>query len=392
MKTLDALLNRAQQYDVAAYGQIARRFQDMALGYAYAMLGDVHLAEDAVQEAFIETYINLSRVYGPGAFPAFLRKVVFKHCDRMIRMRRPEVMLDEAPSLPSPDTPEEDLRRRETARRIHRAIATLPLPERQAIVLFHINGRKRQEIAEFLDLPLETVIYRLRSAREKLREELDAVNPDRFDEIIAQPVEEAGEVAFSEIEAGEVDPELAMFVGKLKDASSMGINLLHYSLDVAHLAGLIAAEIGLDARLAQRAGLLHDIGKSSPNGGSHVERGVEIGSRYDEDPVIRDVIATHHEPNSGLTPYAFAVKAADVLSVQQESQTLEATVPQVIDLESTANMQAVQAAHAVRVLDEMWVLIRGTEAVDADTVADQIRVALGIDIPILVTVAPGVPS
>lgn len=386
MEAFSTLFNRAQQGDMAAYGHIVRRFQDMALGYAYAILGDVHLAEDAAQDAFIETCINLSRVYGPKAFPAFLRKVVFKHCDRVMRKRRPEVRLEEAPALPSPDTPEQDLERHETTRRIHRALMTLPLPERQAVVLFYINRRKRQEIAVFLDLPLETVIYRLRSAREKLRKELDAMNPDRFEEIIAQPVEKAGEVAFSEIEVEEVHPDLALYVGKLKDLSSMGINLLHHSLDVAHLAGLIAAELGLDVRLVQRAGLLHDIGKSVPDGKNHIERGVELGLQYNEHPVVRDVIATHHDTNERLSSYAFAVKAADFLAARQTSQTLEATVPQVIDLQSIADSQdGVQAVHAVRVSDEMWVLIRGSEDISADAFTDQIRNVLNVDIPIRIT-------
>ena len=120
MEAFDALLDSAQQGDMAAYGRIVRRFQNMALGYAYAILGDVHLAEDAVQDAFVETCLNLSRVYGPKAFPAFLRKVIFKHCDRAMRKRRPEVTLEDAPALPSPDTPEQDLERCETTRRIHR--------------------------------------------------------------------------------------------------------------------------------------------------------------------------------------------------------------------------------------------------------------------------------
>ena len=389
MEAFNALFNRAQQGNMAACGALVRRFQDMALGYAYAILGDVHLAEDAVQDAFIEPCLNMSRVYGPKAFPAFLRKVIYKHCDRVMRKRRPEVTLEDAPALPSPGTPEQELEHHETARQIHRAFMTLPLPERQAVVLFYINRRKRQEIAAFLDLPLETIIYRLRNARKKMRKEMDTMTPDHFEGIIAQPVEKAGKVAFTEIEAEEPHPDLALYVGKLKTLSSMGINLLHHSLDVAHLAGLIAAELGLNVRLAQRSGLLHDIGKSAPNGKNHVEKGVELGLQYNEHPVVRDVIATHHDKNDHLSAYAFAVKAADFLAAGQIPQPLEATVPQVINLQRVASAQdRVQAVHAVRVLDEMWVLIRGTEPINADAFADPIRNVLNVEIPIRITVAP----
>lgn len=387
METFDTLFHQAQQSNVVAYDHIVRRFQDMAVAYAYSVLGDVHLAEDAAQDAFVETYINLSRVYGPQAFPAFLRKVVFKHCDRVMRKRRPEVALEGAPFLLSAQTPEQDLERSETTQRIHRAFMTLPLPERQAVVLFYINRHKRQEIAAFLDLPLETVVYRLRSARKKLRKELDTMNPNRFEKITAQSVEESGQTAVSEIEAEGVHPDLALYVGKLKNRSSMNVNLLHHSLHVAHLSGLIAAEIGLDVRLAQRAGLLHDIGKAVDEGKGHIEEGVELGAKYNEHAVVRDVIATHHDKNESLSPYTFVVKAADFLSGEQTPETLESAVPQVIDLQSVADAQDLNAVHAVRVGDEMWVLVQGTEDVNTDTLTDPIRNVLQADVPIRMTVA-----
>lgn len=76
MEELQALLRQAQDGDVDAYGQLVRRFQDMAVGYAYTVLGDFHLAEDAAQEAFIEAYHNLCKVYGPRAFLAWLRQII----------------------------------------------------------------------------------------------------------------------------------------------------------------------------------------------------------------------------------------------------------------------------------------------------------------------------
>jgi RNA polymerase sigma factor (sigma-70 family) len=85
MEELKILLRQAQNGDVDAYGQLVRRFQDMAVAYAYSVLGDFHLAEDAAQEAFIEAYHNLPKVYGPRAFPAWLRQIVFRQCYRQRR-------------------------------------------------------------------------------------------------------------------------------------------------------------------------------------------------------------------------------------------------------------------------------------------------------------------
>src|SRR5688572_17651401 len=88
MEDLIALVMRAQACDLDAYGRLVQRFQDMAVGYAYAILGDVHLAEDVAQEAFIEAYTNLVKLRHPAAFSAWLRKIVFKHCDRLTRGKR----------------------------------------------------------------------------------------------------------------------------------------------------------------------------------------------------------------------------------------------------------------------------------------------------------------
>jgi DNA-directed RNA polymerase specialized sigma24 family protein len=88
VEELNRLFARAQVGDLEAYGRIVRRFQDMAVGYAYSLLGDFHLAEDAAQEAFIEIYLYLGRLYGPAVFPSWLRRAVFKHCDRVTRRRQ----------------------------------------------------------------------------------------------------------------------------------------------------------------------------------------------------------------------------------------------------------------------------------------------------------------
>ena len=83
MEDLESLIARTRNGDMDAYGQIARRFQDMAYGYAYSILGDFHLAEDAAQEAFLEAHRQLPKLREPSAFPGWFRRIVFKYCDRM---------------------------------------------------------------------------------------------------------------------------------------------------------------------------------------------------------------------------------------------------------------------------------------------------------------------
>ena len=88
MEKLTALVMRARAGELDAYGELVRRLQDMAYGYAYSILCDFHLAEDAAQEAFIQAYRDLEKLREPEAFPGWLRRIVFKYCDRTRRARR----------------------------------------------------------------------------------------------------------------------------------------------------------------------------------------------------------------------------------------------------------------------------------------------------------------
>ncbi|MBI1927955.1 sigma-70 family RNA polymerase sigma factor [Candidatus Poribacteria bacterium] len=135
------------------------------------VLGDFHLAEDAAQEAFIEAYPNLSKVYGPAAFPSWLRKIIFKHCNRLTRRKRLEtVPLEEAMDRPSDDSePIVALEAQEMKERVLAAIQALPEHERIATTLFYINGYSQNEIAEFLEVPQTTINSRLQSARRRLK-------------------------------------------------------------------------------------------------------------------------------------------------------------------------------------------------------------------------------
>ncbi len=134
MENLKSLIKKAQDGDLEAFGRIAWRFQDMAVGYAYSILGDFHLAEDAAQEAFIETYRCLSKINNPDTFPGWFRKIVFKHCDRLTRGKRVEtVPLKAAVEVASREKgPAETVLEQELKDSVLAAIQALP--ENQRIV------------------------------------------------------------------------------------------------------------------------------------------------------------------------------------------------------------------------------------------------------------------
>ena len=174
MDLLTKQVTAAQTGDQDAYAYMVRNFQDMAMGYAYALLKDFHLAQDAAQEAFIDAYLHLSQLREPAAFPGWFRTVVFKHADRIRRKHYgTNVSLDSVPEPPDPSlTPDADLEDRETKGQVHTALQSLPDHERQIATLFYISAYSRQQIADFLQVPMKSVIYRLRSARRLLKERM----------------------------------------------------------------------------------------------------------------------------------------------------------------------------------------------------------------------------
>ena len=108
MEELRSLISRAKSGDLEAFGAVVGRFKDMALGYAYSKLGSFDLAEDAAQEAFIQAYRDLPKLREPAAFPCWFRKIVFKHCDRLVRRRRlATIPLEDAAEI-ADDTPTPD--------------------------------------------------------------------------------------------------------------------------------------------------------------------------------------------------------------------------------------------------------------------------------------------
>ena len=173
MDEIVTLVKKARGGDLDAFGMIVKRFQDMACGYGYSILGDFHLAEDAAQEAFIEAFRNLRLLREPRAFSAWFRKILFKQCDRITRRKRPftvsldrEIVAEESKGLA------EVADRRELREEVLRQVRALPEHQRTATTLFYIDGYSQREVAEFLEVPVTTVKKRLHDSRRKLKERM----------------------------------------------------------------------------------------------------------------------------------------------------------------------------------------------------------------------------
>jgi RNA polymerase sigma factor (sigma-70 family) len=248
---LAELVISARDSDLDAYGEIVRRFQDMAYGYAYSLLGDFHLAEDAAQEAFIEAYRCLRNLREPAAFPGWFRRIVFKHCDRIRRRRRlPTTALESAEAVVSAQSdPASAVERNEMAEQVLAAIRSLPEDQRTVTTLFYINGYSQRDVAEFLDWPVTTVNNRLHAARKKLKERMIAMIAGTLKSNAPDPNEVGRRVAFllefgQRIGKGEsILQALADLEQKVSDERLRGV--------IRHLQGRIAKGKSFSEGLAE---------------------------------------------------------------------------------------------------------------------------------------------
>jgi len=180
-------------------------------------------------------------------------------------------------------------------------------------------------------------------------------------------------------------PELLKLLGKLRYRASYGQNALAHTLEVAHLAGIMAAEMGGDATLARRAGLLHDIGKALTHDceGNHVDLGAEICKRYNEPDVVINAIYAHHGHEEINSVEAGAVCAADALSAARPGarrEVLESFLKRVSQIEDIAtNHSGVRQAYAINAGREVRVIVNATLVNDDEAILLSKEIAKSIE-------------
>ena len=181
-------LDREQRH--AAFGELVNRFQAMAYRYAYNILEDVYLAQDAAQEAFVAAYQSLGQLREPQAFPGWFRQIVVTQCHRLVRKKQVSTKpIETTFDLPSeemgPGTAVEQIELRD---KVVEAIQALPEKEREVTKMFYLNGYSQSEIAGALEIPVTTVKKRLQYARQRLKGIMIAMFDTLYPEPEPQPV------------------------------------------------------------------------------------------------------------------------------------------------------------------------------------------------------------
>ncbi len=213
------------------------------------------------------------------------------------------------------------------------------------------------------------------------------IHPGRIEDVYAKvekemqdTIRELGEQAAFDMGVHGLHPELIRLIGRLKYRTSYGQNILNHSLEVANVAKMLATELGVDAQLARRAGLLHDIGKavSYEMEGTHAGIGSELAKKYGETPAVVHAIASHHAEEEPRTIIAALVQAADAISAARPGarrETLETYIKRLKKLESIADsFEGVEKSYAIQAGREIRILV------DPDSIDDNRAAMLARDI------------
>ena len=232
--------------------------------------------------------------------------------------------------------------------------------------------------------PLRREVARI--ALEKLIDD-GRIHPAKIEEMVekakeelAQTIKEEGERAALESGVNNLHPDIIRLLGKLKYRTSYGQNVLSHSIEVSNLARIMAEELGLDAKRARRAGLLHDIGKALDHDmeGTHVQIGVDVLKKYKENPLVINAVEAHHGDVEPQTMEAVLVQAADAISASRPGarrETLEAYIKRLETLESIADsFDGVEKSFAIQAGREVRIIVK------PDKISDDQMVVLARDI------------
>lgn len=259
MEELAPIVIRARQGESRAFEELVRRFQDMAVGYAFSLLGDWHEAEDAAQDAFVKAYCSMIQLRDPAAFPGWFRRIVYTQAQRRARVKAPVwVSLELAGELAVAGPAQLDADQAE----LWGLIDSLPEAQRSVLLLFYMRDFSQKEIAAFLEIPLGTVKTRLHHARKRIKKrmkplkDISAQRPSRdsqFTEKIMRLFEAAktGDIARVR-ELLAQDGRLANASGAIRtslwgsDALALHVAVMHGRKDIVDL--LLAHGADINAR------------------------------------------------------------------------------------------------------------------------------------------------